>query len=51
MVGRFWSHIVSFLHLGSFRVLKRRNNVVDIEVHFDKLRLRLERCPCGRRDI
>ena len=51
-------HIVSSLHLSSFRVLKRRNRtvtllnasggeivvheVVDIEVHFDKLRLRLE---------
>ena len=51
-------HIVSSLHLSSFRVLKRHNRtvtllnasggeivvheVVDIEVHFDKLRLRLE---------
>ena len=51
-------HIVSSLHLSSFRVLKRRNktvtllnasggeivvhDVVDIEVHFDKLRLHLE---------
>ena len=51
-------HIVSSLHLSSFRVLKRHNrtvtllnasggeiaarDVVDIEVHFDKFRLHLE---------
>ena len=51
-------HIVSSLHLSSFRVLKRRNrtvtllnasggeivvhDVVDIDVHFDKLRLHLQ---------
>ena len=51
-------HIVSSLHLSSFRVLKKRNrtvtllnasggeivahDVVDIEVHFDKLCLNLE---------